>query len=187
MNPTPVIVLTLGFVATGLTLALAQPKDSDAETNKGATMQNIQINRVGSQPSVTPPADWFTGTVRLDPLVDAKDPSNVSMANVTFEPGARTVWHTHPLGQHLYITNGLGWVQEEGGGILEVRPGDVVWFPPNVKCPPMMDAETHRAVPRGMSATPNQTSPPCPTSSSNSGQESRSNRSSGSPMRSQTP
>jgi len=76
---------------------------------------------------------WFTGSVRIDPLADPKASSRVSMASVTFEPGARTAWHTHPLGQHLLITSGYGWVQEQGGEIQEVRPGDVVWFPPGVK------------------------------------------------------
>ncbi len=92
-----------------------------------------QIQRAGSRDSVKGPADWFTGTVRIDPMFDAKDPSRVGCASVTFEPGARTAWHTHPLGQHIIITAGLGWVQEEGGPIQEVHPGDVVWFPPGVK------------------------------------------------------
>ncbi len=93
----------------------------------------IGIRRVGSKPSQEGPAEWFTGSVRIDSLFDAKEPSRVSGAIVTFEPGARTAWHTHPLGQHLIITSGLGWVQQEGEPIQEVRPGDVVWFPPGVK------------------------------------------------------
>ena len=93
----------------------------------------MDIQRAGSQASFQGPEDWFTGSVRIDPILNAKDPSKVGAANVTFEPGARTAWHTHPLGQHLLITSGLGWVQEEGGEIQEVRPGDVVWFPPDVK------------------------------------------------------
>ncbi|MAY75348.1 MAG: cupin [Phycisphaerae bacterium] len=93
----------------------------------------MDIQRVGSQASVKGPENWSTGTVRLDPLLSAKAPSRVGAASVTFEPGARTAWHTHPLGQHIIITSGLGWVQEEGGEIREVRPGDVVWFPPDVK------------------------------------------------------
>lgn len=93
----------------------------------------MNIQRAGSQASSKGPEDWFTGTVRLDPLLSAKEPSRVAAANVTFEPGARTAWHTHPLGQHIIITAGLGWVQEDGGPIEEVRPGDVVWFPPGVK------------------------------------------------------
>ena len=79
------------------------------------------------------PADWFTGTVRIDPLFQAKAPARAAGASVTFEPGARTAWHTHPLGQTLIITAGCGWVQQEGGPVEEVRPGDVVWFPPGVK------------------------------------------------------
>ena len=90
----------------------------------------MKIQRLDSVDSVKGPADWFTGSVRIDPLADPKAPSNVSMANVTFEPGTRTAWHTHPLGQHIIITSGLGWVQQEGDEIQVVRPGDVVWFPP---------------------------------------------------------
>lgn len=93
----------------------------------------MDIKRVGSTPSMNGPDDWFTGSVRVEMLIDAKDPSRVSAASVTFEPGARTAWHTHPVGQHLIITSGFGWVQQEGGPIEEVRPGDVVWFPPDVK------------------------------------------------------
>lgn len=93
----------------------------------------MSITRVGAQPSKPGPAEWFTGTVRLDPFFDPKSPSQVAGTSVTFEPGARTAWHTHPLGQHLIITSGLGWVQNEGEPIQEVRPGDVVWFAPGVK------------------------------------------------------
>jgi quercetin dioxygenase-like cupin family protein len=93
----------------------------------------MEITRSGSQPSRKPPAEYFTGTVRLDPLFPAREPARVSAASVTFEPGARTAWHTHPLGQALIITSGFGWIQREGGPIEEVRPGDVVWFPPGLK------------------------------------------------------
>lgn len=93
----------------------------------------MDIQRVGAKPSVKGPADWFTGAVRIDPYFDGPDPAKVSGANVTFEPGARTAWHTHPLGQHIIITSGVGRVQQEGGEVQEVHPGDVVWFPPNVK------------------------------------------------------
>jgi quercetin dioxygenase-like cupin family protein len=93
----------------------------------------MQISRSGSQPSGRGPAEYFTGVVRVDPLFRAPDPARVSAASVTFEPGARTAWHTHPLGQTLIITFGCGWVQLEGGPIEEVRPGDVVWFPPGEK------------------------------------------------------
>lgn len=93
----------------------------------------MQITRVGTQASAKGPADWFTGTVRIDPLFTAPDPARVAGAQVTFEPGARTVWHTHPLGQTLIVTSGLGWVQHERGQIEEIRPGDVVWFAPGEK------------------------------------------------------
>ena len=93
----------------------------------------MNITRVGSQPSGKGPAEWFTGTVRIDPLFQAPDPARVAGASVTFEPGARTAWHTHPLGQTLIITAGRGRVQRDGGEIEEVNPGDVVWFAPGEK------------------------------------------------------
>jgi quercetin dioxygenase-like cupin family protein len=89
-------------------------------------------SRRQSSPALEP-ADWFTGTVRIDPLFSPPDPARVAGALVTFEPGARTAWHTHPLGQTLIVTTGLGWVQREGGAIEEIRPGDVVWFAPGEK------------------------------------------------------
>lgn len=90
----------------------------------------MDIKRNGAQPSRAGQAEYFTGAVRIDPLFQAPDPARVGAAVVTFEPGARTAWHTHPLGQTLIITSGLGWVQRDGGAIEEVRPGDVIWFPP---------------------------------------------------------
>ena|SRR5438874_1851442 len=103
----------------------------------------MEIRRSGSQSSTNGSADWFTGTVRIDPLFEAPPPSKNSGvageparargASVTFEPGARTAWHMHPLGQTLIVTSGLGWAQHEGGPIEEIRPGDVVWFSPNEK------------------------------------------------------
>src|SRR5476649_1271166 len=96
-------------------------------------MGNMDIKRSGSQASGKGPADWFTGTVRIDPLFQARDSARAASASVTFEPGARTAWHTHPLGQTLIVTAGLGWVQREGGPTEEIRPGDVVWFPPGLK------------------------------------------------------
>jgi len=93
----------------------------------------MEITRAGSQPSTKGPADWFTGTVRIDPLFQPKEPARTAAASVTFEPGSRTAWHTHPLGQTLIIVSGVGWVQREGGSIEEVRPGDIVWFPPGLK------------------------------------------------------
>ncbi len=93
----------------------------------------MQITRSGSQPSGKGPAEYFTGVVRVDPLFQAPNPARVSGAGVTFEPGARTAWHTHPLGQTLIVTAGSGWVQREGGSIEEIHPGDVIWFPPGEK------------------------------------------------------
>jgi quercetin dioxygenase-like cupin family protein len=93
----------------------------------------IEIKRNSSRPSTKGPSNWFTGSVRVDPLFQAPDPARVGAGHVTFEPGARTNWHSHPLGQTLIITSGLGWVQRDGGPIEEVRPGDVVWIPPALK------------------------------------------------------
>jgi len=93
----------------------------------------MDIKRAGSQPSNPGPGDWFTGTVRIDPLFQPDAPARVVGASVTFEPGARTAWHTHPLGQTLVVTSGFGRVQREGGAIEEIRPGDVVWFSPGEK------------------------------------------------------
>jgi quercetin dioxygenase-like cupin family protein len=98
-----------------------------------AEQQHMEITRIGSQPSAKGPADWFTGAVRIDAPFDRKDPARVNGATVTFEPGARTAWHTHPLGQTLIVTSGFGWVQQEGGPVEEIRPGDVVWIGPGVK------------------------------------------------------
>jgi quercetin dioxygenase-like cupin family protein len=94
---------------------------------------DMEIKKSGSQSSGKGPADWFTGTVRIDPLFQPPAPARVSGASVTFEPGARTAWHTHPLGQTLIVTSGSGWVQREGGPLEEVHPGDIVWFPPGEK------------------------------------------------------
>jgi quercetin dioxygenase-like cupin family protein len=93
----------------------------------------MEIQRIGTRPSNKGPEDWFSGSVRIDPLFEANDSRRAAAASVTFEPGARTAWHTHPLGQTLIITSGLGWAQREGGPIEEIRPGDVVWFAPNEK------------------------------------------------------
>jgi quercetin dioxygenase-like cupin family protein len=91
----------------------------------------MEMKRAGTQPSTKGNADWFSGTVRLDPLFQAPPPARVAGAMVTFEPGARTAWHTHPLGQTLIIIAGCGRAQREGGPIEEIRPGDVIWIPPN--------------------------------------------------------
>ena len=93
----------------------------------------MEIKRSGSRPSGKGPSDYFTGAVRIDPLFEAADPARVRGASVTFEPGARTAWHTHPLGQTLIVTAGCGWAQRDGGAVEEIRPGDVVWFPPGEK------------------------------------------------------
>ena len=93
----------------------------------------MDITRSGAQPSSKGPADWFTGSVRIDPLFSPPEPARVAGALVTFEPGARTAWHTHPLGQTLIVMTGLGLVQREGGPVEQIRPGDVVWFAPGEK------------------------------------------------------
>ena len=93
----------------------------------------MDITRSGSQPSGRGPAEWFTGTVRIDPLFQAPDPARGVGASVTFEPGARTAWHTHPLGQTLIVTAGSGLAQRSGAPIEEIRPGDVIWFAPGEK------------------------------------------------------
>src|SRR6478672_11770628 len=101
----------------------------------------MDIKRAGSQPSAKGPADWFTGTVRIDPLFQAPQPARAAGAAVTFEPGARTAWHTHPLGQTLIVTAGVGCAQRDGGPLEDLRPGDVVWFAPG-------ERHWHGAAPR---------------------------------------
>ena len=93
----------------------------------------MELKRNGSQPSYKGPDDYFTGNVRVDPLIMAPEPARVSGASVTFEPGARSAWHKHPLGQNLIVTSGVGLVQSWGGPIRMIKPGDVVWCPPNEK------------------------------------------------------
>ena len=116
------------FAASGP--VAAETRAPTVSTRRNGTME---IKRSGSQPSRQAPAEYFTGAVRVDPLFQAPDPARASGSSVTFEPGARTAWHTHPLGQNLIVTAGCGWVQREGGPIEEIRPGDVVWFPPGEK------------------------------------------------------
>ena len=120
------------LAATGALATLATAGRATAQEKQGAS-STMQITWAGSQPSRTGPAEYFTGAVRVDPLFEVPEPARVSGGHVTFEPGVRSAWHTHPLGQILIITSGLGWVQREGGPIEEVRPGDVVWFPPGLK------------------------------------------------------
>lgn len=122
--------------SAGAATLLAVPAARHAQADVSLTQQrefNMEITRAGSQPSSKGPADWFTGTVRIDPLFPPHPPARAAGASVTFEPGARTAWHTHPLGQTLIVTAGCGRVQRWGGSIEEIRPGDVVWFPPGEK------------------------------------------------------
>ncbi|MFA7415502.1 MAG: cupin domain-containing protein [Rhizobium sp.] len=93
----------------------------------------MDIKRCGSRPSMTPPASYFTGAVRQDPIIEAPAPARIRAVTVTFEPGARTAWHTHPLGQTLFVTSGCGWAQTWGEPVQEIREGDVVWFAPEEK------------------------------------------------------
>lgn len=113
--------------ALGLMLAAA------AHAQQGATAPELRITRAGSQASGKGPAANFTGAVRVDPLAQAPAPARTGAAYVTFEPGARSAWHSHPLGQTLVVTAGVGRVQQWGGEVQEIRPGDVVWTPPGVK------------------------------------------------------
>jgi quercetin dioxygenase-like cupin family protein len=123
------------LLGRGGLIALATAGPAGAETPTRIIGRNaiMEIKRSGSQPSGKGPAEYFTGAVRVDPMFQAPDPARVVGASVTFEPGARTAWHTHPLGQTLIVTAGCGWVQREGGPVEEIRPGDVVWFPPDEK------------------------------------------------------
>ena len=118
------------------TCAVAQPSSATSPSVAPGTSGDaggVTVARNGSQPSTRGPADFFTGTVRVDPLFTAADPARVVGASVTFEPGARTAWHTHPLGQTLIVTAGAGRAQRWDGPIEEIRPGDVIWFAPGEK------------------------------------------------------
>ena len=123
------------LTCTAAVAALANAATVAAQTPVPTSPRRAQmeIRRSGSQPSRKGPAEYFTGAVRIDPLFQAPDPARVRGASVTFEPGARTAWHTHPLGQTLIVTSGVGWAQAWGGPVEEIRPGDVVWFPPGEK------------------------------------------------------
>jgi quercetin dioxygenase-like cupin family protein len=117
----------------------------------------MDIKRSGSRPSGKGPAEYFTGSVRVDPLLEAPDPARVRGAHVTFEPGARTAWHTHPLGQTLIVTSGLGWVQVWGGPVEKIHPGDVVWFAPAEKHwhgATSTTAMTHIAIQEALNGSP---------------------------------
>ena len=126
MKTIPATVLSLTMAAS----AFAQP---GAKAGFAGGTQEMVITRAGSQPSSKGPAQMFTGSVRVDPLFGAHAPSTMSGAAVTFEPGARSAWHTHPAGQVLVVTTGVGRVQQAGGPVQEIRPGDVIWTPPGVK------------------------------------------------------
>jgi quercetin dioxygenase-like cupin family protein len=123
------------LAATGGLVVAAGPAAGETPLAVQTNRRNgaMEIKRNGSQPSGKGPTDYFTGTVRIDPLFQAPDPARARGASVTFEPGARTAWHTHPLGQTLIVTAGFGRVQRVGGPIEEIRPGDVIWFPPGEK------------------------------------------------------
>lgn len=133
-----IIASALAFLPLAATSVAAQATagsgGSEAVTGSTTTPGGtISITRAGSHPSQRGPSEWFTGPVRIDPLFTAPAPARAAGATVTFKPGAHTAWHTHPLGQTLVVLSGLGLVQREGGSVAEVRPGDVVWFPPGVK------------------------------------------------------
>jgi quercetin dioxygenase-like cupin family protein len=121
-------------------LASASAHADEAASSRTATRpavssehQSMTITRNGSQPSKKGAAQYFTGSVRIDPLFQPKEPPRAAAAYVTFEPGARSAWHTHPLGQILIVTAGTGWVQQEGGAKQQIKPGDVIWTPPGVR------------------------------------------------------
>jgi quercetin dioxygenase-like cupin family protein len=117
----------------GVTAGPAVTRVSATTIPTTGSSQTMELKRSGSQPSGKGPAEYFTGSVRVDAPFQGSAPARVSGATVTFEPGARTAWHTHPLGQTLIVISGCGWVQREGGPIEEIRPGDIVWFPPGEK------------------------------------------------------
>lgn len=124
-----------GVLICGSAAAVITADRAMAQTSKRAKQfrMDIDIKRNGSRPSQKGSPDRFTGTVRIAPSFQAPEPARTNASQLTFEPSARTAWHTHPLGQTLIITAGLGWVQREGGPIEEVRPGDVIWFPSRLK------------------------------------------------------
>ncbi len=127
MKKLSLICLSLVLIMT-VSVMTAQAKE-----RKGFDMKKIEVFQNGSIPSVKGPAEWFTGAVRVDSVVPNGHESNISLGLVTFEPGSRTAWHTHSKGQLVLIMSGVGLVQQEGGEIIEVHPGDAVWFPANVK------------------------------------------------------
>ena len=114
-------------------LASAHTRAEETKAPSAPVLRGVEVTRNGSQPSAKGPADHFTGSVRIDPLFRAEGPSALAGGSVTFEPGARTAWHTHPRGQVLVVTAGSGWVQHWGGPAQEIKPGDVVRIPPGQK------------------------------------------------------
>jgi quercetin dioxygenase-like cupin family protein len=124
-----------GLVNGRARLCRASPRQSDPDSpsHRDGLQFVMEIKRSGTQASGIGPAEWFTGSVRIDPLFQPVEPARATGANVTFEPGARTAWHTHPLGQRLIVVAGCGRAQRWGGPIEEIRPGDVIWFPPGEK------------------------------------------------------
>jgi quercetin dioxygenase-like cupin family protein len=129
MKPLAAIVLPLSLLACAPGQPWAQPQSNPSE--QGA--ERMEISHSGTRNPRRGPAEYFTGTATITPLFDPEGPSQVGAALVRFEPGARTAWHTHPLGQRLIVTSGTGWTQVEGGPVQEIREGNVVWFPPNVR------------------------------------------------------
>jgi quercetin dioxygenase-like cupin family protein len=130
------LVASLFWLASACSHASTQNASSTTNATpvtSSRDLQKINITRSGSISSSQGPAEYFTGSARIETLINPNEPSRLSGASVTFEPGARTAWHTHPLGQTLIVTAGTGWVQQEGGEKQEIRPGDVVWTPPGVK------------------------------------------------------
>jgi quercetin dioxygenase-like cupin family protein len=147
--------LTIPVTTSLLALGLAQA--GHTQVSSGDRPQSVEITRSGSQPSTEGSADYFTGSVSVNPLFPVHEPSRASGASVAFEPGARTAWHAHPLGQTLIVTAGIGWVQQWGEPIQEIRPGDVVWIPPGVKHwhgATATTAMTHIAIQEAIDGTP---------------------------------
>lgn len=126
-----VATLSLSFASQGVVAQAPAPVAPEAESRQNP--QTVQIIRPGSEPSAKAPAEHFTGVVHIDLMFSDSPPAHTSGGRVTFEPGARTAWHSHPLGQTLVVTAGTGWVQQWGGQVEEIREGDVIWIPPNVK------------------------------------------------------
>jgi quercetin dioxygenase-like cupin family protein len=126
-----VVSAVVSMAAYGNRTSLAQATAPAAPARESGAA--LRITRAGSLPSGRGPAEYFTGAVRVDRLFDATAPSRMSGGSVTFEPGARSAWHTHPVGQVLIVTAGMGWVQREGGPVEEIRPGDVVRIPPGLR------------------------------------------------------